>query len=483
MSNNIGRTEVAAGQNQKEVTINDSDGRTDAALTESLTSDYASADVTLTDSQFQTSVNFKSTNLTVARALNVPAIKKFFIVDNMSGTATLTVTQGTTTIILSATATGLFYTDGVANGLVQTGGDPTNFLALADTPSSYSGQSNKIVTVNGGGTALEFQDTIALAGSITVGGDISPEAIITSSLGALSKAWKTIFIQPVRNDTPNITNASLLFKGSAQTYWFQTRASGQDIMLCSDSDGVGGTPIEKFRWTDDGFFPGVTEVLDLGSTVLEWDNIFLQNAPTVSDKRKKNDLGSAASLIPLMKILDPRIFSRKSKVVKEAIPEHTLQRQKTEKVQEEQTSIKIIDGKPVQITELVDVVKPIFITVIVHDESGKIVKKKTPELDKEGNPTGKTITRSLTHQVPLMEDYTVPAVPEVTVPHGRPHTGFMAQDVKKAMTALGIDDWAGYAYHNEDNEDTHVLRYLEFISPMLAYSHHLEERIEKLEKI
>ncbi len=119
MSNNTGRVEVAAGQNQKEVTINDADGRIDAAITEFLTSDYTSGDVTLTDSQFQQAVRFVSSNLSVARALNLPEVKKLFIVDNTAGTAALTVTQGTTTIVLPIGGVGIFYTDGTANGLVR----------------------------------------------------------------------------------------------------------------------------------------------------------------------------------------------------------------------------------------------------------------------------------------------------------------------------------------------------------------------------
>ncbi len=119
MSNNTGRTEVTAGQNQKEVTINDSDGILDAALTEFLDSDYTSADVTLTDDEFQQNVRFNSTNLTVARALNLVVFKKFFIVDNTDGTATLTVTQGSTTIGVEAGGTSMFYADGTTNGLVQ----------------------------------------------------------------------------------------------------------------------------------------------------------------------------------------------------------------------------------------------------------------------------------------------------------------------------------------------------------------------------
>lgn len=213
--------------------------------------------------------------------------------------------------------------------------------------------------------------------------------------------------------------------------------------------------------------PAITETQDIGSVTLEWDNIFLQNSPTVSDKRKKNDLGSADPLIAVMKLLDPRIFSRKSKVVKESIPEQVLQKQKVEIVQEPHESIKIIDGVPTMMSRVVDIEKPVFKMVTVKDEKGVSVR----------DSNGKVVK----HPVPVMEDYIVPAEDKIVVSHGRPHTGFMAQDVKQAMTNAGVDDWAGYAYHNDNGEDIHVLRLLEFIAPILAYTQELESRIEKLE--
>ncbi len=117
MSNNIGRVTVAGGQNNKYITINDSDGRIDAALTEFLLSDYTSADVTLTDDEFEQAMLFRSENLSVARALNVPQTKKLFFVDNVAGTAALTVTRGSGTVVVAAGDTATCYTDGTANGI------------------------------------------------------------------------------------------------------------------------------------------------------------------------------------------------------------------------------------------------------------------------------------------------------------------------------------------------------------------------------
>lgn len=119
MTNNTGRTTVAASQNDKYVTINDSDGRLDAALTSILESDYTSADETLSDDEFQQAMCFRSTNLSTARVLTIPdSIPKLFTVDNSAGSDTLTVTKNSTTSVVAAGETGVFYTDGTTDDLV-----------------------------------------------------------------------------------------------------------------------------------------------------------------------------------------------------------------------------------------------------------------------------------------------------------------------------------------------------------------------------
>jgi len=159
MSNNIGTTDVAEGQSQKEVTINDADHRIDSALTEFLDSDYTSGNITLTTSEFQQAVRFNTTNLTVPRSLTIPSVKKLFIVDNTDGSDVVTITKGSTTIALAAGEAGIFYTDATTNHVVQIGGGGgvSTWLALSDTdPASFSGEASKTVTVNSGETGLEF---------------------------------------------------------------------------------------------------------------------------------------------------------------------------------------------------------------------------------------------------------------------------------------------------------------------------------------
>ncbi len=123
MTDNLTIDQMATGQENKEDTNNDGNGQIDAALTEVLVSDYVAGNITLTALEYKRNIVFKTSNLSVARTLTLAAVKRLAAIDNINGTAILTVTQGSTTIDVAAGGTALIYTDGTANGLVLSGGD------------------------------------------------------------------------------------------------------------------------------------------------------------------------------------------------------------------------------------------------------------------------------------------------------------------------------------------------------------------------
>lgn len=68
---------------------------------------------------------------------------------------------------------------------------------------------------------------------------------------------------------------------------------------------------------------------------------------------------------------------------------------------------------------------------------------------------------------------------------GRYHTGFIAQEVKDAMRACGIEskEFAGWAAaKREDGSETYFLRYSEFIPILWAKVREQEERLKRLEE-
>ena len=58
-------------------------------------------------------------------------------------------------------------TAGAGSATLSNGAQPTYFTALTDTPSSYTGQGGKVVSVNTGGTALEFTTAGSGSGDLT----------------------------------------------------------------------------------------------------------------------------------------------------------------------------------------------------------------------------------------------------------------------------------------------------------------------------
>lgn len=157
---NLNLTAVAANQNQKEVTINDADAAIESALTETLSIDLSAGNHTLSSAEYTRNFGFVTTGNAVSRDLTTPAVERTVWIKN-SGSATLNIKRGTTTLTLAASGYAFFYTDGTANGIEKvdvTLGGTNTFLALSDTPANYTSASRKILRVNAAADAVEFVD-------------------------------------------------------------------------------------------------------------------------------------------------------------------------------------------------------------------------------------------------------------------------------------------------------------------------------------
>ena len=82
-----------------------------------------SGNVTLSDAQFRSSIAFRAANLSVARDLTVPAMKRLFVVSNTDGTNTLTVRRGATSIAIASGKLALLLTDDTTDGLFAAAAD------------------------------------------------------------------------------------------------------------------------------------------------------------------------------------------------------------------------------------------------------------------------------------------------------------------------------------------------------------------------
>lgn len=246
-------------------------------------------------------------------------------------------TSGSTVMSINAGRVGISAAADLGDGL---------HIKTADSGASVSADADELVIENSGNSGLAILSGASSSGHIDFGDSGN------SSAG--------------RIQYNHSTGAILLYTEGANRY---------------NADGV-------------AFNPATTETYNLGSASLEWNNIYTQNAVTVSDSRKKESIQPIAYGTTLLKALNPVQFAYKDTIV----------------------------------------------------------------TDDEGN--------------------------EVIIPHGRPHTGFLAQEVKDAMTSIGLGDWAGYALEDDatmDDGKLHTLRLSEFIGVLVAGFKELEARVTALE--
>lgn len=113
----LGLNELADGQIDQFLAVNENSLRIEDASNASIAVDLSAGDYTLTAAEFAGYFLFQSTGNAVSRTLTVPQSIRIFAVLN-GGSATLNIARGTTTLTIAAGKTRIYHTDGTANGLV-----------------------------------------------------------------------------------------------------------------------------------------------------------------------------------------------------------------------------------------------------------------------------------------------------------------------------------------------------------------------------
>jgi hypothetical protein len=165
---NLDLTQLAASQNNKYLTINETNDEIDNAITRAfvvLVDDSNAA--TLAASDFRRNVSFILTEdspvPTADITLTVPAVSRgLFLVDNNTNQLAIVEISGQSepSPTINAGDIKLFVTGGSNVFAVTSAG---GFIALSDTPLSYSGQADSYVRVNGGETGLDFSSVAPTA--------------------------------------------------------------------------------------------------------------------------------------------------------------------------------------------------------------------------------------------------------------------------------------------------------------------------------
>jgi hypothetical protein len=139
---------------------------------------------------------------------------------------------------------------------------PKTILDLTDTPSTYTGQSNKILKVNSASNGVDFVDIADIgditAGTINLAGDIIPTVDDFSDLGSDSNRFDSVFSNNLYGDLRGF-DGSLVFD-----------ASTSKILYAA----IIGAPDSVSEFTNDVGYVTISEVDD-----------YLNNNLTISDFR------------------------------------------------------------------------------------------------------------------------------------------------------------------------------------------------------
>ena len=262
-----------------------------------------------------------------------------------------------------------------------------------------------------------------------------------------------------------------------------------------------------------------------GGDILCEDIYTHDGAVETSDERLKENIVDSALGLNFINILKPRSF--KWKDTDEIVEKKTVEKQKTVKVEKEVTRTDIVeeDGKYIQkeITETQEVDEPVFEEVPLYGEDGEQLMRLVSEAVEavegvdaveaveeelwaedddlpedieigdvkveaveeveavEAIEAQDAVYEGIVHRVPVMEEVEEILNQYDAHQYTRTHYGMISQEVKQVMDDLNlsVNDFAGWAY--EEDRDVYVLRYTEFISPLIKAVQELSAKVEALE--
>ncbi|SER55346.1 hypothetical protein SAMN05216409_1472, partial [Pseudomonas lutea] len=166
-----------------------------------------------------------------------------------------------------------------------------------------------------------------------------------------------------------------------------------------------------------------------------------------------------------------------------------------EEYEEEYADVEIRDGVAVQVIKTRTATRNVIDTLSVVDESGNPVMetKKEVYLEEVTDADGNTSSVPATREVEVQKTITVPRMQKIQEPvYGdettfdsgkRTHFGMIAQQVKEAMAAVGIDDFAGWTLADAENPDSRQgLRYEQFIPVLINAVKELSAQVKELQQ-
>jgi hypothetical protein len=182
MTNNLGRTEVSVNQTQKEDTLNNSDARIDAAITDTISYTWSGADATKTASNAETQqhVAFVMTGSTTAPSpiFKFAALQRGLVLftNNLSVTVAVKDFTSAVTVNVAAGLTVALYVKAASIAAVF---ESTSLSEAANDGSSYARRSIAWIDIGGN---VNTQSGTSFTLALTDSGD----TILASNAGAIT---------------------------------------------------------------------------------------------------------------------------------------------------------------------------------------------------------------------------------------------------------------------------------------------------------
>lgn len=294
---------LSVSQANKEQTINTMVSYLERAMNDAQTINLGAANFVITSTDFARFFMWRLTGVVSGRTITIPAQKRLFVVENLTGAFTVDLIRGTSTITVPVGGVLILYCDGtnlisVADSTVMGGGggSVTAFVSLIDTFSSYAGQAGKLVRVKTTEDGLEPSDInvsdladvnlTGLADGYTLVWDTATSRWVASATGGGGGSSSTSAIKnPVDVSTvvPVVLNTALVIgevvDGIVLTENMRVLVKDQVLPVENGIYTVtASTPVRSTDAVNTGdFFEGTLVYVKVGTA--NGDKLFVQTEP------------------------------------------------------------------------------------------------------------------------------------------------------------------------------------------------------------
>jgi hypothetical protein len=264
---------------------------------------------------------------------------------------------------------------------------------------------------------------------------------------------------------------------NAELYW-GTRSASYNVTM-----HAGGVAKLVLAGGSDYFYPSTDNLLSIGYPgSARLANLYIVNAVTVGsderDKIKERRI-EAEEASRFIEGLDSWLYRLK---VGANVPVETedfveVQEPVTRRVRRPAKRVEIRDGQAIEVDAFEEVEEPVF------DVFPLLASDGTPKMLQVGTKKGKPVFEAETHQQPRMRTVRKPAPKTEYWPRvgASQHAGWMAQDVKAALDAIGVDCRAWCLADPADLDSAQMLRPDEMLPFVTAALRGALSRIAALE--